>query len=44
MRLMMQSPLADRFKLRVHFETKVVSVRALTLVKPASAFRGTAVS
>jgi bla regulator protein BlaR1 len=34
MRLMMQSLLADRFKLKVHFETKEVSVMALTLVKP----------
>jgi bla regulator protein BlaR1 len=34
MRLMMQSLLADRFKLRVHFETKEVPVLALTLVKP----------
>ncbi|HWE50137.1 MAG TPA: TIGR03435 family protein [Bryobacteraceae bacterium] len=34
MRLMMQSLLADRFKLAVHFETQVVSVFALTLVKP----------
>ena len=33
MRLMMQSLLADRFKLRVHFETKEVPVLALTLVK-----------
>ncbi len=34
MRLMMQSLLADRFKLRVHFEVKEVPVLALTLVKP----------
>jgi hypothetical protein len=34
MRLMMQSLLADRFKLRAHFETKQVPVLALTLVKP----------
>jgi uncharacterized protein (TIGR03435 family) len=34
MRLMMQSLLADRFKLRVHFEPKDVPVLALTLVKP----------
>jgi bla regulator protein BlaR1 len=34
MRLMMQSLLADRFKLRVHFETKEGPVFALTLVKP----------
>jgi bla regulator protein blaR1 len=34
MRLMMQSLLADRFKLRAHFETKEVPVLALTLVKP----------
>jgi bla regulator protein blaR1 len=34
MRLMMQSLLADRFKLRVHFETREVPVFALTLVKP----------
>jgi uncharacterized protein (TIGR03435 family) len=33
-RLMMQSLLADRFKLRAHFETKEVPVVALTLVKP----------
>jgi uncharacterized protein (TIGR03435 family) len=32
MRLMMQSLLADRFKLKVHFETRVVPVFALTLV------------
>lgn len=36
MRLMMQSLLADRFKLRVHFETKEVPVLALTLVKPGT--------
>jgi uncharacterized protein (TIGR03435 family) len=34
MRLMMQSLLADRFKLRSHFETKEVPVLALTLVAP----------
>ena len=34
MRLMMQSLLADRFKLRVHFETKEVPVLALTLAEP----------
>ena len=34
MRLMMQSLLADRFKLAVHFETHVVPVMALVLVKP----------
>jgi bla regulator protein BlaR1 len=34
LRLMMQSLLADRFKLAVHFETKEVPVLALTLVKP----------
>lgn len=34
MRLMMQSLLADRFKLKVHFETKEVPALALTLVKP----------
>jgi bla regulator protein blaR1 len=34
MRLMMQSLLAERFKLRVHFETKEVPVLALILVKP----------
>jgi uncharacterized protein (TIGR03435 family) len=33
MRLMMQSLLADRFKLAVHFETREVPVLALTLVK-----------
>jgi bla regulator protein blaR1 len=33
-RLMMQSLLADRFKLAVHFETKDIAVLALTLVKP----------
>jgi bla regulator protein blaR1 len=36
MRLMMQSLLADRFKLRVHFETKEIPVFALTLVKPGT--------
>ncbi len=34
MRLMMQSLLADRFKLAVHFETPEVPVFALTLIKP----------
>jgi uncharacterized protein (TIGR03435 family) len=34
MRLMMQSLLADRFRLAVHFETQVVPVFALTLVEP----------
>ena len=34
MRLMMQSLLADRFKLAVHFETHEVPVLALTLDKP----------
>jgi bla regulator protein BlaR1 len=34
MRLMMQSLLADRFNLKVHFETQQVPVYALTLVKP----------
>jgi bla regulator protein BlaR1 len=34
MRLMMQSLLADRFKLRAHFETKEGPVLALILVKP----------
>lgn len=34
MRLMMQSLLADRFKLSVHFETREVPVLALTLDKP----------
>jgi bla regulator protein BlaR1 len=34
MRLMMQSLLAERFKLAVHFETREVPVLALTLVKP----------
>jgi bla regulator protein blaR1 len=34
MRLMMQSLLADRFKLKVHFETVEGPVLALTLVKP----------
>jgi bla regulator protein BlaR1 len=34
MRLMMQSLLADRFKLRVHFETHDGPVYALTLVRP----------
>jgi len=35
-RLMMQSLLAERFKLAVHFETREVSVLALTLVKPGT--------
>lgn len=34
MRLMMQSLLADRFRLAVHFETQQVSAFALTLAKP----------
>ena len=34
MRLMMQSLLADRFKLSAHFETREVPVLALILVKP----------
>ena len=34
MRLMMQSLLADRFQLALHFETKEIPVLALTLVKP----------
>ncbi|HTW66776.1 MAG TPA: TIGR03435 family protein [Bryobacteraceae bacterium] len=34
MRLMMRSLLADRFKLRVHFETREGPVLALTLVTP----------
>jgi bla regulator protein BlaR1 len=34
MRLMMQSLLADRFKLAVHFETQVVACFAMVLVKP----------
>ncbi|MFZ0516030.1 MAG: TIGR03435 family protein [Acidobacteriaceae bacterium] len=34
MRLMMQSLLADRFKLAVHFETQPTSVLALVLAKP----------
>ncbi len=34
MRLMMQSLLADRFQLKVHFETQQVPVLALTLAKP----------
>jgi bla regulator protein BlaR1 len=34
MRLMVQSLLADRFKLAVHFETQEVPVFALTLIRP----------
>jgi uncharacterized protein (TIGR03435 family) len=34
MRLMMQSLLADRFKLAVHFETRIVPVLALMTLKP----------
>jgi bla regulator protein blaR1 len=34
MRLMLQSLLADRFKLALHFETREVPVLALVLVKP----------
>jgi bla regulator protein blaR1 len=34
MRLMMQSLLADRFKLAVHFETQTVPILALKLIKP----------
>jgi bla regulator protein blaR1 len=34
MRLMMQSLLAERFKLAVHFESPVIPVFALTFVKP----------
>jgi bla regulator protein blaR1 len=34
MRLMMQSLLAERFKLAIHFETRTVPVFALTLVQP----------
>jgi len=37
MRLMMQSLLAERFKLAVHFDTREVRVFALTLVKPGQA-------
>ena len=37
MRLMMQSLLADRFKLRVHFETREGPVFALMLVSPGHA-------
>ncbi len=36
MRLMVRSLLADRFKLRAHFEPKEVPVLALTLVKPGA--------
>jgi uncharacterized protein (TIGR03435 family) len=34
MRLMMQSLLAERFKLMVHFETQLAAVLAIVLVKP----------
>jgi len=34
MRLMMQSLLVDRFKLKVHYETRQVSVYAVELVRP----------
>jgi uncharacterized protein (TIGR03435 family) len=34
MRLMMQSLLADRFKLAIHFETQELPVLVLTLIKP----------
>ena len=34
MRLMVQSLLADRFKLAIHFETKQVPALAMTLIKP----------
>ncbi len=34
MRLMMQSLLADRFRLAIHFETRELPVLALTLLKP----------
>jgi uncharacterized protein (TIGR03435 family) len=34
MRLMMQSLLADRFKLKVHFESRDLSVLGMTLVNP----------
>lgn len=37
MRLMMQSLLADRFKLAIHFETQQVPVLALVLEKPGKA-------
>jgi uncharacterized protein (TIGR03435 family) len=33
-RVMMQSMLADRFKLAIHFETRQVPVLALTLIRP----------
>jgi bla regulator protein blaR1 len=36
MRLMMQSLLADRFKLKVHYETREAPVFDLTLVKPGT--------
>jgi uncharacterized protein (TIGR03435 family) len=39
MRLMMQSLLADRFKLAVHFETQVAPVLAMALVKPGKTGR-----
>jgi len=39
MRLMMQSLLADRFKLKVHFETREAPVFALILVKPGKTGR-----
>ena len=37
MRLMMQSLLADRYHLAIHFETLDTTVLALTLVKPGRA-------
>lgn len=36
MRLMMQSLLAERFKLAVHYEDRVVTVSALTVAKPGT--------
>jgi uncharacterized protein (TIGR03435 family) len=36
MRLMMQSLLADRFKLRIHYETRQMPLYALVLIKPGS--------
>jgi bla regulator protein blaR1 len=36
MRLMMQSLLAERFKLAVHYETQEMPVYALTLIKPGT--------